>query len=83
MHDTTREIKTDGIVGNGERISRAVTQQFGFDWWILVQTLWTAFCGGDYEGRISLPKGLKQMAIHHEAVVVAKENGHQRHSLCG
>jgi len=75
MHDATRIIQTDGIVSDGKRIFRAVTQQLGFDWWVIVHTLWTAFCGGDYEGRISLPRALKQMAVHHEAVVVAKENG--------
>jgi len=75
MHNAKRIIQTDGIVSDGKRIFRAVTQQCGFDWWILVHTLWTALCGGDYEGRISLPKVLKQMAVHHEAVVVAKENG--------
>src|SRR3972149_6767684 len=75
MHDVTQILQTDGIVSDGQHLLHAPTQQYGYEWWLKVKTLATSFCGGDYEGRVSLPKWTRQMATHHEAVVMAQEDG--------
>lgn len=74
-HNSTRIIRTKGIVSDGKHLTLTDIQQPGFEWWVKILTRFTSFCGGDFEGRISLPKWCQRMVIHHEAVVQALEDG--------
>src|SRR5438128_5102178 len=74
MHKTTRAIKTEAVVTDGKSLSLQETVVRGFEWWAAIDPLATSYCGGDYEGRYTLPRGSTKMIVHHEAVFLAAEN---------
>jgi glucose 1-dehydrogenase len=72
FHNATHVLQTKGIVSDGNQLSCTVAWQYGFEGWAEVETLAMSLCGGDFEGRVSLPGQLPAMAIGHEAAVMAK-----------